>query len=257
MDRVVILGCGPAGLAAAQAVIDSGRDPIIISNKREPSRLYGCQYLHAPIPGYENAPCATVGYWLIGSPEEYRQKVYGDKWQGKVSPEDFVGEHDAWDIRWTYRRMWERLIDGGQTWIHDHEAIRGGIIPDCVGTYKSVRTISTIPATALCFKPRHEFRHHKIFANGSTGPKPRTDNQIICDGTKQNDWYRISRVFGYQTTEWATAPDARESAVEVPKPLVTDCDCHPEIDRVGRYGKWQKSYLVHQVYQEVTDLLIW
>jgi len=255
MSRVTILGCGPAGLAAAAAVVSSGQEAVIVSNTREPSRQYGCQYLHAPIPGYENAPHARVGYWLIGTAEEYRQKVYGDKWQGKVSPEDFIGEHDAWDIRWTYREMWSRLIDGGLAWIHVDEPIADGRIPPCVYDLRSERIISTIPAPALCWKKEHEFRYHAIFANGSTTESPRTDNMIICDGTDQNAWYRISNVFGYKTTEWAKAPIGTRGGVMVPKPLVTDCDCHPEIHRVGRYGKWQKSYLVHEVYPEVMELV--
>ena len=54
--RVVILGCGPAGLAAAKAATDLGRETVIVSQSDLPSMLYGCQYLHAPVPGYENVP---------------------------------------------------------------------------------------------------------------------------------------------------------------------------------------------------------
>jgi len=252
--NVVILGCGPAGLAAAAAVIHSGRECVIVSNTSQPSRLYGCQYLHAPVPGYEYAPKTQVGYWLIGTPEEYRRKVYGDKWEGKVSPEDFVGVHDAWDIRTTYRHMWNELITGNLVWLHEEPDIRDGILPDFVFALRPEKIISTIPAPALCLKD-HKFTYHTIYASGSTSQKPFDENEIICDGTAQHPWYRISRVFGYQTIEWATAPETREPHAAVPKPLETDCDCYPEIARVGRYGKWQKSALVHEVYPEVKRLL--
>lgn len=250
--RVVILGCGPAGLAAAWAAVQSGREAAIVSNTYEPSRLYGCQYLHAPIPGFEHAPKTIVDYSLIGTPEQYRQKVYGDKWEGRVSPEDFVGAHEAWDIRYTYRKMWTHLIEAG-TVAHYIGEVVNGVIPDLVYQLDPGRIISTIPAPALCFKPDHKFNYHSIYANGSRTAQPMSDNTIICDGTDRNAWYRISNVFGYRTTEWASKPEGPSACV--PKPLDTDCDCYPEIHRVGRYGAWRKSYLVHEVYPEVTELL--
>jgi hypothetical protein len=255
VGRIVVLGCGPAGLAAAQAAVDSCHEVVIISNTDKPSRQFGCQYLHAPIPGYEFAPKTLVGYWLIGTPEEYRQKVYGKDWTGKVSPEDFEGVHEAWDIRRTYEEMWKSIIHGDKAWIHVEEPIKDGIIPPCVYAFKPDKIISTIPATALCYRQEHEFKYHAIYASGSTSPKPYDENTIICDGTSKHDWYRIARVFVYQTTEWATQPATGEPNVCVPKPLSTDCNCYPEIARVGRYGTWKKSVLVHEVYPEVMRLL--
>ena len=82
MDRVVILGWRPGRTgAAARAVIDSGRDPIIISNKREPGRLYGSSATSTRPSWWPRAPRATVGCQAHpGSPEEYRQEgLHGDK----------------------------------------------------------------------------------------------------------------------------------------------------------------------------------
>jgi hypothetical protein len=256
MSRVTILGCGPAGLAAAAAVVSSGHRATVLSNTVLPSQQYGCQYLHAPIPGFEDVPHTTVKYSLIGSPEEYRAKVYGGSWQGKVSPEDFIGEHEAWDIRKTYLRMWDRFIFGGKADFYQIPAIADGILPWPVYANRPDLIISTIPAPAMCYRQEHEFHYHTIFANGTTDAIPYPEDAIVCDGTEEHDWYRISRVFGYQTTEWPAYPrDPAQECAVVPKPLVTDCDCYPEIHRIGRYGKWQKSYLVHQAYPEVLELL--
>ena len=253
--RVLILGCGPSGLAAAQAALDFGADPFIISKTDRPSMLYGCQYLHEPIPGYENVPSTTVSYALIGTPDQYREKVYGDKWTGKVSPEDFVGEHNAWDIRETYSRLWADLIGSGRISLFVRGEITEGWIPTAMGPPPFL-IISSIPAPAMCTKRSvHGFYSHAIFANGTTNEEPIHGNAILCDGTDAHSWYRISNVFGYRTIEWAKLPPPGTIAANVIKPLRTDCDCYPSVLRVGRYGTWDKSYLVHKVYGDVISAL--
>jgi hypothetical protein len=260
MSRVLVLGCGPAGLAAAAAANDSGHQAIIVSKTDKPSELYGCQYLHAPIPGYEDVPSVRVSYRLNGTPEQYRRKVYGNLWRGKVSPEDFIGEHQAWDIRETYRRLWADLIDGGKAWLSIRE-VRSPI-RTLLLDIKPYFVVSSIPAHFLCFQD-HSFNTHSIWANGSTTVGDLADNSIVCDGTPEAPWYRISNVFGYRTAEWVWRPQERVAegfeeripAVHVEKPLSTNCDCRPGITRVGRYGTWTKSYLVHQVYPDVMKAL--
>lgn len=250
--KVAILGCGPAGLVAAHAALDSGCEVVIISNTDKPSTLHGCQYLHKPVPGYEDVPSVRVSYELRGTAEQYRHKVYGHKWDGKVSPEDFAGEHDAWDIRETYRRLWANIISKQQAGLTVRRVVKGAI--PFVTSLKPDLIVSTIPAQALCSK-HHEFTGHAIWANGSTSAGVARDNAIICDGTPDVPWYRISNVFGYLTTEWAgpIPPPRWQNAVPVVKPLSTDCDCHPEVIRAGRYGTWEKARLVHEVYPAVRD----
>lgn len=252
MNRVVILGCGPAGLAAASAAVSSGRETVIISNTEQPSKLYGCQYLHAPIPGYDDASHVRVSYRLAGTAEQYRRKVYGDAWHGKVSPEDFVGDHDAWDIRETYEHMWQDLIVGQQTGLIVARIMKGRI--PLIHSLRPELVVSTVPAQALCSKPAHTFTGHYIWADGST-IEIAGDNEVICDGTSEQSWYRISNVFGYRTTEWASKPHKSAHSMSVVKPLWTNCDCHPEIMRAGRYGAWEKKRLVHEVYPAVMEAL--
>jgi hypothetical protein len=256
--RVVILGCGPAGLAATLAVINSGSEAMILSGSDQPSQQFGCQYLHEPIPGYEHVSRVRVSYSLTGTPEQYRRKVYGESWQGKVSPEDFIGEHDAWDIRETYRLMWQDLIESAAVPIAivRIEPLRIWDLRNRISHLKPDRVISTIPAPSLCIRwEDHMFRSYQIYANGTTVPRLTEPNSVVCDGTDAHDWYRVSNVFGYQTTEWSRPQTVTAKAARVQKPLSTDCDCFPEIYRVGRYGTWTKSYLVHQVYPEAMKAL--
>lgn len=259
--NVAIFGIGPSGLAAAQAVLRSGGNVTLVSKTREPSPLFGCQYLHAPIPGYEDVPTATVSYSLSGSPEDYRRKVYGHSWDGKVSPEDFLGEHQAWDIRETYRRLWDVLVAKRRDW-QTVRFVEAEVTPNWLGEHEYLlkgfdAVISTIPATHLCNElSGHRFLSHLVFAQGNTEEKYTLfppDNSIRCDGTEGHPWYRMARVFGYTTTEWAYRPHRSASVVE--KPLSTDCDCFPYIQRMGRYGAWEKGRLVHEVYAQAEKLM--
>lgn len=252
---VAVLGSGPAGLAAALAAVNSGHRVLVVTNSTDPSKQYGCQYLHAPIPSYEQVAHTRVDYTLNGTPEEYRLKVYGPKWEGRVSPEDFIGEHDAWDIRATYAYLWDDLHMSSLVSFKVVKRISDGILPRDIYDFKPTTIISTIPAPALCFHPEHNFRAHRIFASGTKSFDDELEDKIVCDGTPETEWYRSACVFGYRTTEWAYRPSNGHDVTAVTKPLTTDCDCYPEIYRVGRYGKWQKSYLVHQVYPEVMGIL--
>lgn len=259
--HVVVLGCGPAGLVAAHVARILAHDVTLVTKSWEPSPLYGCQYLHAPIPGFENVPHTRVYYRLIGTPEQYRKKVYGNKWKGSVSPEDFAGDHDAWSIRETYRRMFitfEGMKFNGQGFTVNDMKIEGGDL-DEVRRLLPDKIISTIPAWFLCHSTSHVFDKHMIYASGSTIEDAMPVDNVLCDGTEETSWYRNANVFGYRTIEWPS-PGPRSGPnwnkiVKVYKPLETDCDCNPDVIRVGRYGAWQKSFLVHQVYGKVMEAL--
>jgi hypothetical protein len=250
--KVAILGCGPAAMAAAEAAGFLGHQVVMISKRWEPSQLHGCQYLHAPIPGFEDVRKTRVTYNLIGTAEEYRRKVYGETWKGKVSPEDFIGEHDAWDIRETYNRMWDDVMNHSSVprYIGD---IRDGDLR-YVYSFGPDKIISTIPAVELCHSP-HLFHSHDIYATGYKNTEANVEDYINCNGTAATAWYRVSHVFGHYTVEWPQKGFHLPGAVPVTKPLYTNCDCHPEVLRVGRYGEWNKSVLVHQVYAKVTEAL--
>lgn len=253
--KVAVLGCGPAGLVAAWAAIGLGHEVMVISDKWEPSTLYGCQYLHMPIPGFQDVPKVKVDYQLLGTTEMYRSKVYGENWEGKVSPEDMRGTRPAWDIRETYGRLWNKIVGSEQIqkvlWTVKEGNLRAVYNNDID------RIVSSIPARNLCHNLEHGFDRQLIYAQGATEWNATPENTVICDGTDQWPWYRISNVFGYQTVEWPAGrglPRPKDS-VRVYKPLSTNCVCHGDVIRVGRYGAWDKSVLVHQVYDKVVKEL--
>ena len=255
--RVAILGCGPAGLMAAHAVAENGAEPLILSRKRK-SPLYGAQYLHAPIPGVtDRDDHVTVEYMMRGSVGDYRRKVYGPRWDGTVSPEDLEETHEAWDIRTTYDRLWDLYHDC----IEDVELDPAGV------HFTSLRQdldliVSSVPLERICANESHVFRAAKIVAAGDApdiGIRVSSmyhcpPDTVICNGDDSPSWYRISNIFQHTTVEWpAGIRPPIQSASEVLKPTGHNCDCWPDVLKVGRYGSWQKGVLSHEAYNKVAE----
>ena len=253
---VVILGSGPAGLMAAQAVADAHTDNMdgdlrlsIFSRKRV-SSMYGAQYLHKPIPGVTKSDPRRIDYRIDGTVDGYRRKVYGAMWDGTVSPEDFTDPHDGWDIRETYAALvdtwwWlvnDVILDATQV----HSIINAG--PDLV--------INTVPLESLCYRG-HTFGYTEVIAAGDAPdmgisiPYPCPEDTVICNGDPLTSWYRLSRVFEHTTVEWPLSigkPPVNTAAV-VRKPTYHACDCWTDkLFCVGRYGSWQKGVLSHEAY---------
>lgn len=263
--KVAIFGNGPSALVAAHAASQLGCTVHFFGDRMVPSPLYGCQYLHRPIPGLYDVQKTRVRYELRGTAEEYREKVYGDNWRANVSPEDLDAEHDAWDLRETYAFLWKHYIEYGDSWsrlkIDGRTFVPGGKYPEYFQQHYTL-CISTIPARSLCAGKGHTFSEQEVYASGDapdlgiTVPVPAPADTIVCNGAAEPAWYRASRVFGHATVEW---PGRRkppfDGVVRVTKPLWTNCDCAPWLHRLGRYGAWRKGVLVHDVYEQ-TLLLV-
>jgi hypothetical protein len=256
--RVAVLGCGPAGMFAAHALAEKGHDVAIYSRRRR-SDLFGCQYLHAPIPGLSNEDeSRAVKYELVGTPDGYRTKVYGAS-DVKTSVETLGTDHTAWDIRSAYLAAWTKychLITDVPD-LGPQQLVSLGSANDWV--------VSSIPANRLCYG-EHEFRSQEIYAIGDAPERGvecpvdvAGDEHIICDGTRDRGWYRQAKVFGYRTVEWPGGKRPPYANVaKVNKPTSNNCDCFLEegkplnsfgVLKVGRYGTWDKRVLSHQAYE--------
>lgn len=251
--RAAVLGCGPAGLFAAHALIENGWDVTIFSNKRR-SEMFGAQYLHEPIHGLVEHQ-TEVTYTLRGTPEEYRRKVYGGKEVGSVSPESLAGQHPAWDIRAAYYDAWGQHADRIRHQPEIDNRMAGEIIK---GVFHLV--VSSLPAPSICVGT-HNFKAQRVWAIGDApergvfSPVKPGKDIVVCDGTPFVGWYRASNVFGYNTCEW---PESRKPPISnlapLYKPISTNCTCLPDIVRVGRYGTWTKGVLSHDAYKAAKEL---
>jgi hypothetical protein len=262
--RAIILGCGPAGLLAALAAEQLGFLPTILSKKR-PSNLYGCQYLHSSIPGTASANQAPemVDYVLVGDSDQYRTKVYGPEKPRSVSPQLYTGRHPAWDIRSTYRELYQRYEDRIVHYEFSNDSAMKDV-REMAEWYEPSLLVSSIPPHVLCHQPdKHEFRSVGCWAIGDAprkgieAPKIAQPFTVLCDGTQNSGWYRAANVFGHSTVEWPgwRSKPPIEHVVEFRKPLGTDCDCWKGVVRVGRMGKWEKGVLAHHAYRDTIQAI--
>lgn len=266
--RVAVFGAGPAGLLIAHAARQMGAEYIKVYSEGNPSRLYGAQYLHQPIPGIPDLPFIRLSHQFKGTIEGYRAKVYGTEWDGVVSPEKYSGDSYAWDIRYAYdwlvKEYWDLYVEkatvNGWMLMGAHE----GFWPMWRLKDRFDVIFSTIPRSHLCVNPDHQFKSAEIFAIGDapelgiTSPIACQDKTLVCSGAREDSWYRVCRVFGHSTAEWSTNSRKKPpltGVARVQKPLATTCTCWPEISYQGRYGKWQKGVLVHHAYRDAIQAM--
>lgn len=251
---VCILGCGPAGLLSAYAAEQRGWDVVILSRKVK-SPIPGAVFLHEPIPGLTApTPDGVVKFVKHGNKEGYAAKVYGYmdadcSWD--LFPE---GERPAWSMFSLYDQLWERFHDR----IADVMISTIQMVQILCGGFDVV--ISTIPAPFLCYNDKHTFDSRAIHVLNKT-VDPSLDNAIVYNGGWDDMWYRTSKLFGAEATE-STSPFDSEIIEQLGarpsngyKPLTTDCNCYPNVARVGRFGRWEKGILVHHSYKQTVQVL--
>lgn len=255
---VAVLGCGPAGLLAAHAAMLNGH-PVAIISTGEKSRLGGAQYLHQAIPFLTDVePEAVVKHKHLGTREGYHHKVYPHN-EVPVEAVSFgqFGDQPAWNLRKAYDQLYA---------FFSPYLTRVVIKPEDVADIQAdgfLAVFNTIPLDKLCLKG-HTFVSQTVWVAGGSllnqSPvEPVDDNTVIYNGDPNNSWYRCSKTFGIGTAEWPEhhKPPLGEDGnlVKVTKPLKTNCDCHPEVVRLGRYGRWSKGVLSHSAFYDVHNFL--
>lgn len=274
--RAAVLGCGPAGLFATHGLIEAGWEVRVFSNPRK-SHMYGAQYLHAPIKGLtpESEESQEIDYRLVGSPDGYRDKVYGST-PVQVSPQTLSRKHPSWDIRAAYDRAWELyspLIHEARInpeWLGIGRRSDGPPEPtqELLNLSALDLIISTIPMPEICYQDDlHLFHSTQVWAigdapdRGQFAPYRPELNTVECNGTSEVGWYRAANVRGHCTVEWpGKSRPPLPQAVSVYKPLYTDCNCYRDgrypvkFLPLGRYGAWSKSVLSHHAYTQAAQL---
>lgn len=266
-QRIVVLGCGPAGIFAAHAAHMMGAEVEIYSRKRR-SEMFGAQYLHRPIPGLTSSGPEAIGYSLMGTAEQYAEKVYGDERPQFVSPDTLVGRHNGWDIREAYYAGYAAYEDRITDVKIDKQAFYGAHTDEQAPIFEAMmdwprtQIISTIPAYLICARA-HTFTGRSIWAIGDAPERgqhvdiPVPPNEVICNGEPSPSWYRAANVFGHKTIEWPlhSKPPLADVA-EVRKVVSTDCKCwQPKVWRAGRVGTWSKRVLSDSAFYSTVSML--
>lgn len=248
--RVVILGCGPAGLLAAHAVkLAAGREADVrIYSFKKKSPMAGAQFVHRSIPGIP-IKSSMVDFKKVGTKEGYATKVYGDP-NHPCSWEEFPeGRYQCWSMKAIYDWLWDRWEDR----IVDAEVTTE--LLDEIEDGITQLLISTVPAPILCENAQHEFASSTVRITSKRIPD-HFSNLIIYNGDNSpNTFYRSSTLFGWFSLEYGATqiPSGVWPFVDVVKPQDNDCDCRGSWMRVGRYGKWERGVLVHHGYEEVNN----
>ena len=261
--KIAVLGYGPAGLIAAKTLYDEGHTDLDIIGAGGKSVIGGAQYLHEPILNPHQEPEGEITFVKIGEREGYADKVYNDN-DVATSWDHYEGVVPAWALGPTYDVLWEHFVDG---LIQD--TLNGLSLSMLAETDKYDLVFNSIPAHCLCLHPGSH-----TFPKASISLVPYSpvhmSNVVVYSGRKEDQWYRTSNIFGEAWSEFGSVlaegaeyPDGMidPGGVEVLpiqrgfKPLGTDCDCHPDVVRIGRFGLWDRKILLHHVPAQVRAAL--
>ena len=239
--RVAVIGCGPAGLAAAHAAFGLGADVNIYAPKSRTPQ-YGPLLLQRPIPGINtDHPDGTIHQLVIGGTIlDYRYKLYGDI-NIAINGDILQPQYHAWNHRETYDKLWN---------LYSHYIVNKMVSPEELLRMCEVfdLVVSTANARRLCIhKDEHHFEAKPVAITPEASYPNQPDNTLIFNAGSDFGWVRSSMVFGVPVTEWPLA-DAPPDARVITKPISTTCSCFPLVLRTGRFGKWRNETWVDTAY---------
>lgn len=272
-----VLGCGPAGLLAANAASAMGHGVTVFSKGKERSYIAGAQYLHEPLmeSAGERLPDTYIRISKEGTQEGYATKVYGLP-DAPVSWQRYEeGEYPAWNMRAVYDALWDvwkdRMVDATLTPRIAQRVASEGVLEVGGHEWRKDAWISTVPLAALCRRngdkriepgPEHSFMAQRVhIAQDENYGNHDDPSFIVYNGEDHPSWYRRSVIFGCEAVEWSgigPKPPV-DNVVTITKPLASNCDCFDEatvpIMLSGRYGAWHKEFLSHHVQQDTVKFL--
>ena len=260
--EVAILGAGPSGILAAAKVIEMGHTVSVFSN-RTPGKLLGAQYLHCPPPIIQVSEF-DIDYKLTGTPEGYRNKVYGEQWNGEVSPV-VIDEHShGWDIREAYFNLLDMFKINEAQFSSYLDVLKLGLIDN----YDFV--FSSLPRPTWQV-PGEEFKSQEVWAIGMGKDQdpifPVPLNTVQCNGEEAPSWYRAANIDGWHTVEWPNHGESwrvkpivpgvskiKKPLERIPSPTAKNpADDH--LIHIGRYGEWKKGILSSHAIEKVEEVL--
>lgn len=256
--KVAVIGCGPAGLAAAHAAAGRGCEVQIFAPKLKTPQN-GPLLMQRPLPGINTShPDGTIHQIVInGSILGYRYKLYGDINIG-INGDILVPSYPAWRHTETYTALWAIYAD----LITDMHIIPP-VLASLHENYDLV--VSTANAQSMCMKKdtwrdpsyRHVFESKAVAITSNCEYPDQPYNTIIFNAGENDAWVRSSNIFGNTVTEWpvtATIPEGLGSRI-IQKPISTNCSCFPHVLRTGRFGAFKNETWVDTAYHDTWNAI--
>jgi hypothetical protein len=265
--HIAVVGCGPAGLAAAHAAYGLGAEVTIYSpGNKSPQR--GPLILQRPIPAITtDHPYGYIRQIVIGgSILDYRYKLYGDiniNIQGNILRPGYHG----WNHIQAYDKLW-RLYMGNDPDLPDENwngranrvdrMITGEELNEL--QYHVDLVVNTAPLPYFCMHRNdweHEFEYKEVeITYGYSYPDQPEDTTIFNAGDKY-PWVRSAYLFGNSCTEWLKHTAPRElDPIIISKPISHNCNCFPRVLGTGRFGAWKNETWVDTAYYDTRDAII-
>jgi hypothetical protein len=267
IQTVVVIGCGPAGLAAAHAAHGLGY-PVRVIAPRVQTPQRGPLLLQRPIPGINrDHPDGYIRQIVLGgSILDYRSKMYGDI-NININGDVLAPGYHAWRFPETYDRLWELYAD----MIEDRKVPPWELnrLAEAPGRL----VVCTAPAREMCLftgGSMHSFEQAQVAIIPAAIYPEQPDDTIIFNADPSVPWSRSSRIFGSEVTEWPASVAVQDRPVPlwmmrhvspaslriIRKPISTNCDCHPRVLRTGRFGAWRNETWVDTAYYDVRTALV-
>jgi NADPH-dependent glutamate synthase beta chain and related oxidoreductases len=177
--RIAVIGCGPAGLAAAHAAHGLGAGVTIYSpGQKSPQR--GPLVLQRPIPAIStDHPDGYIKQLVIGgSILDYRYKLYGDI-NISIQGDQLREGYHCWEFIKTYDKLWELYMEpGAGRAAHVNRMITPQELTEL--HYHVDLVINTAPLNKLCYR-EHGFQSKAVEITWST--RTRTSPRIPLSST--------------------------------------------------------------------------
>jgi hypothetical protein len=265
--RVCVIGCGPAGLAAAHAAYGLGASVTIYSPGVK-SPQAGPLLLQRPIPDITTGhPNGYIRQIVIGgSILDYRYKLYGDI-NININGDMLAEGYHAWDHYNAYDTMW-RLYMGNdpdfpdENWngrAHRVDRMITNLALTELHSHADL-VVCTAPRDKICYQPlKHRFDHAKVAITPRGEYPGQPDDTIVFNAGDEYGWVRSSRIFGREVTEWLPGTDMGDNYAGrriIRKPIGTDCNCYPHVMFTGRFGAWKNEVWVDTAYYDTRDAII-
>lgn len=257
---VAIIGAGMTGLLSAKACLDRGITPTIFS-ATEPNPGHGVRYLHdrcgLPLKPIE-IETAFMGFggqflrWNNAVPramaELYAMKTGASPTNNSIHRSEKITTAYSWMDAWN-------MLQGMR--IENRE-----ILPEDMRRLsdKYDLVVNTAPlnkiyphskSQCLC---RERYVSDKSPYNDHVGWASTPDNIIVYNVDTNAAWTRYSRVDGVEQTEYLHPVEGAHKVIKVDG-KAKFYNHHPNVLLVGRYGKWDSTYMAHMAYYDTLSRL--